>query len=274
MFGTMDRQGTAGCFGVDIERGDGVYRMPVWSYVPERLEAGSPLLIVLHGFQRNAEAYRDAWQGHAARHGVLLLVPEFNQKDHAGPRAYEVGNMRNAARTAFLPSRDWAFTAIEAVFDAARRKFQSRQDRYCLYGHSAGAQLVHRMLTFLPDARIEMAIAANAGAYTMPWPDERFPYGLLGAPWDEAGLRRLLGRRLIVLLGEDDTDETHAVLLKSPEAMRQGRHRLARGRTYYRAGRDEAASLATPFAWRLVTVPGVGHSNAAMAAVAAGLLYR
>jgi poly(3-hydroxybutyrate) depolymerase len=262
-----------GCFAVAIERGGGGYRMPVWYWAPDGQAAAAPVLVVLHGFQRNAEAYRDAWLPYAARHGVLLLVPEFNQKDHAGPRAYEVGNMRNPERTAFLPSGDWAFSAIEQVFDAARQKFLSGQDRYSLYGHSAGGQLVHRMLTFMPEARIETAIAANAGAYTMPWPEERFPYGLRGAPWTEAGLARLLAHRLILLLGEADTDETHPVLLKSPEALRQGRHRLERGQTYYREGREMAASLASPFGWELVTVPGVGHSNTAMAAAAARLLY-
>jgi hypothetical protein len=44
-------------------------------------------------------------------------------------------------------------------------------------------------------------------------------------------------------------------------------HRLARGRHFFEAARG----LGVPFAWRLVLVPGVGHSNRDMAAAAAAI---
>nr|ALS89287.1 MetaGeneMark_Unknown Function [uncultured bacterium] len=89
---------------------------------------------------------------------------------------------------------------------------------------------------------------------------------------DHAAVVTLLGRDVTILLGEDDSDPDGAMLLKSPEAMRQGEHRLARGRTYHRHAAMLAERLGVPFAWKLVTLPGVGHSHRAMAGPAARIL--
>ena len=39
---------------------------------------------------------------------------------------------------------------------------------YYLFGHSAGAQFVHRLLLMVPDGRYAALVAANAGWYTVP----------------------------------------------------------------------------------------------------------
>ena len=56
--------------------------------------------------------------------------------------------------------------------------------------------------------------------------------------------------------------------------MQQGRHRLARGRTFFDAGLRLAAILQLPFGWQFETVPGVGHSNRLIAPAAATILFR
>lgn len=245
--------------------------MTVWTWCPTEAPAKAPVLIVLHGASRNARTYRDAWVEAAEAAGALLVVPEFSKALFPTPREYEVGNMRDRQRLP-LPPEEWVYATIEALFDAAVRHAGSRRRSYFLYGHSAGGQLVHRLLTFAPKARVEAAVSANAGCYTMPVAGERFPYGLDGWPVSDDDLRRLFARRHTILLGEEDTDEEDAILLRSPEAMRQGPHRLARGHCYFRTAEREAARLGAEFRWRLVTVPGVGHSNKRLAPHAARLL--
>src|SRR3546814_15764648 len=68
------------------------------------------------------------------------------------------------------------------------------------------------------------------------------------------------------------SDVCSSDLLRSPEAMRQGPHRLARGRTYFRVARETAAAMGARFGWELVTVPDVGHSNGKLAPHAARIL--
>lgn len=114
---------------------------------------------------------------------------------------------------------------------------------------------------------------ANAGSYTMPVPDESFPFGLAGSPVGDAELRALFSRDVLVLLGDADNDPNHPELPREPEAMRQGSHRFARGTRYFETARREANRLGMPLAWRLATAPGVAHSAAEMAPHAARHLF-
>ena len=261
----------AGSFEFAARQGREAPRLTVWTYRPARFGPEHPVVIVMHGAARNGRAYRDVWAAHAERYGALLLAPEFSRTDFPTAREYEVGNMRDRERRP-LPQEEWSFAIVERLFDAARRAVGSRRCGYRLFGHSAGAQFVHRMLTFLPGCRSEAAVAANAGCYTLLDESERFPYGLGGFAPGDAGARQVLRRRLTLLLGEADSDPDAPLLLKTPEAMRQGEHRLARGLRYYRHAAALAESLRAPFAWRLVTLAGVGHSHAAVAGEAARIL--
>jgi len=260
-----------GSFRFSTRRDAGTVEIVVWTYRPARLTADAPVLFVLHGAARNGRSYRDAWIEPAERHGALVLAPEFGKTSFPTAREYEVGNMRDRERRPLPPDR-WSFAIIEALFDRIREELGIVRAGYLLFGHSAGAQFVHRLLTFVPDCRAEAVVAANSGCYTLLDETERFPYGLGGMPVGDVALRRLLGRKLAILLGEDDADPDAPLLLKTPEAQRQGAHRLARGRTYYNHARELAARLGVPFAWRLVTLPGVGRSHRRVTPEAARLL--
>lgn len=161
---------------------------------------------------------------------------------------------------------------IEPLFDYVRVDTGNRSEGYSLYGHSAGAQFVHRFLLLVPNHRVQRAVIANAGWYTAPELAIGFPYGVRGGPVTDAGLRRALATPLTVLLGEADTDPNDPDLRHTAGADRQGPHRLARGRFFYAAGLNTARALATPFGWSLQTVPGVAHSNGGMRPAAAHLL--
>ena len=241
----------------------------VFAYRPESYTPSSPILITLHGYKRNAETYRDDWVDHAESLGALLLAPEFNQTAFPGPRAYEVGNMRTVDRRSYLPRERWSYGLIERLFDRARDMVGSTREGYWLYGHSAGGQFVHRLALFQEDARFEVAIAANAGAYTLARPGERFPYGLDRIPDLEQVQEQGFTRPLVVMVGEKDVNTANAMLLRSEEAMRQGPHRHARGVYFYEDGEAEAKRMMLPFRWQLVSVPDVGHSNRGMARAAA-----
>lgn len=244
----------------------------VFAHKPESYTPDSPILIVLHGYKRNADRYRDDWVPHAESLGALLLAPEFSQAAFPGPRAYEVGNMRTVDRRSFLPQERWSYGLVERLFDYVREATGTTREGYWLYGHSAGGQFVHRLALFQENARFEVAIAANAGAYTLARPGERFPYGLDRFPDLEAVQERAFLRKLVVMVGEKDTDVTNAMLLRSEEAMRQGPHRHARGIYFHADAEAEARRMMLPFRWQVVSVPDVGHSNRGMARAAAAWL--
>lgn len=242
--------------------------LPVYYQLPDQVTPDTPVVFVMHGVKRDADRYRDEWADLARQHGFIVIVPEFGQTDFPGSRGYNTGYFTAEDGTP-RPRAQWSFAAIEPLFDEVRQRFGTRAARYTIYGHSAGAQFVHRYVMFMPEARIDQAIAANAGWYTMPDPAMAFPYGLEATPVDTGALRAALGKPMMVMLGTADTDLNDPNLRKTPEANAQGLHRFARGQEFFAQGQSRAEALGAPFGWRLVTVPDVGHKNGEMAKVAA-----
>ena len=250
-----------------IQIGRGEKQVTVWCHTPKKWNEYSPVIFVMHGVKRNARKYHHAWIGHAERHNFLLLVPEFSQQHYPGRRGYNLGNILSPSGNPHAEDK-WAYTAIEELFDAVQTIMVFRTNTYRIYGHSAGAQFVHRLTLFLPDARIDTAICANAGWYTFPWYANRFPYGLMDSGITEADLKKAFGKRVIVLLGDNDTNPHHKYLKQSTLAKRQGANRYERGINFYQAAKREAARLQVPLNWELRIVPGVGHHHRKMATAA------
>jgi D-alanine-D-alanine ligase len=241
---------------------------------------------VMHGVNRNAEDYVKAAAPVAERVNGLLAVVEFSRlvyphdadytlgvTTHGSPdgRALKEGRWRNPEM--------YIYSEIERLFELIRNRLGGNQPGYYLFGHSAGAQFVHRMLTFLPNARVIGAVAANAGWYTLPAraesPEFTMPYGLQGTPVEEAAVRTLLGRNFTILLGELDTalaDEDSNVRDTS-ETRFQGKNRVERGKHYFQLSQREASRLGAAFHWRLAMVPKAKHRAADMLPSAVPFLF-
>ena len=245
-------------------------RIPVWLYRPARFAPDGHIVIVMHGLRRDASDYCAAWAQEAERHGLLVVAPEFTDEAYPSAREYNHGDVL-AADGRLRPRSEWLFPIIDPVFDFVRRETGAERSRFCLYGHSAGGQFVHRLASLAWSPRIELAISANAGSYSLPRFDVDYPFGLGGMGLPQAALPELLARPLVVLVGARDNDPDHPNLPRHPAAMRQGPHRYARGLHYVESARAAAAAAGVALRWRLVVVPGVGHSNAGIAPFAARL---
>lgn len=242
--------------------------MVVWTYRPKGLKRNRPVVVVMHGVKRDASDYRDNWIAAADKYRLLVVAPEMTKEQFPGGRGYNRGNMFAKDKT-LQPRSQWAWPVIEKVFDAVKANSGTTANDYFIFGHSAGAQFVHRFALFGGRTRAKAVIAANAGWYTMPTFDTAFPYGLKDSPLDEAGLKVALGRPMVVLLGDQDTDRNHKHLRRTKRADVQGLHRFARGHTFFKSAQTAAGRLGVPFAWRLEVVPGVAHDNAGMTDAAA-----
>lgn len=259
--------------------GEGTFEFSGWDgpalrihyLVPSGVSATTPIVLVMHGRGRNADGYHAAWAGLAETNGFILAVPEFDNVRFPGSETYNYGHFRDADGRV-RPRKSWSFSAIEPLFDEIRARTGSRVATYAIYGHSAGAQFVHRFALFMPEARFHAAVSANAGSYAFPTLDVDFPFGLDESPVDEATLARALSKPMVVLLGTADTDPDHQSLPRQPQAMAQGPNRFERGQAFYAAARAKAAELGVPFLWELKYAEGVAHSNAKMAAFAAPFL--
>ncbi|MDO9095881.1 MAG: hypothetical protein Q8R98_00755 [Rubrivivax sp.] len=245
----------------------------VHAHRPARWQPDDPVAVVLHGTNRDADRYLRNWVEPAEDAGILVLVPEFTQAKFPKRSFYNFGNVVDEEMR-LRPREQWSFRVVDDAFAAARTAFGARRERFALYGHSAGAQFVHRYLLMAEASRAELIISANAGSYTLPNRDGNFPWGLANAAVTADDLKRAFARPVVLLLGENDNDPMHASLPSDPEAKAQGPHRLARGQNFHATARSVAAELGVPLRWRVQTVPGVGHSDRGMAPVAMQLVRR
>lgn len=240
---------------------------------------------VMHGTGRDAERYLKSAMPVAERHQVLVVVPEFSRNDYPTGDAYTLGVVTRGRADAHAAEEgrwrsplETPYMEIERTFSAMREALKSRQAGYFLFGHSAGAQFVHRLLSFVRCPSVLRAVAANAGWYTLPTTDAQwppFPYSLRGAAREFQDPRQLLAAPLTVLLGARDTRTTEedSNLRASAGALAQGNNRLERGMTYYEAGQRTAFSANLPFAWKIQLVPSAGHDVTQVIPPAGQLLF-
>ena len=243
----------------------------VWFHIPDNYQASTTIVFVMHGVGRDADRYYDEWQALAEQHSFVLLVPEFSKEDFPGAAGYNLGNMYQESGE-LNDESFWSFSAIDSIFVRIKDQLGSQRSGYRIYGHSAGAQFVHRFILFKPTAKYELAITANAGWYTIPGFDVDFPYGLRKTPVNSEALVHALQQPVMIMLGALDNDPNHPSLRKTQQAQAQGLHRFERGHFFFKKAKDKAASLAAPFNWSLHIVPNAEHQNRQMAQAAAAIL--
>ncbi len=241
-------------------------------FVPGDATTDTPIVIVMHGWSREAGRYFGDWRALGDEQDFVVVVPHFPVEDFPSSNDYNLGHVFDKDTGKQRPQSLWTFTAIELLFDEVAARLGSTQTRYTLFGHSAGSQFVHRFLYYMPDARVRRYIAANAGWYTLPDFDTEYPYGLENAAISEDQLIAAFQKDLVLMLGREDLDHTDPDLRNTEEARRQGKNRLARGLTMFDVAKAKAGKLGVELEWRLVIVDDAGHVNAQMAPAAAELV--
>lgn len=228
------------------------------------------IVFVHHGTGRNAEEYRDYWVPVIKGHNAIVIAPEFDDDDFADAEGYNLGGLVDPPGEK-ESGQYTSFGYVEPLFREVVDRVGGTQTNFDMFGHSAGAQFVHRYVEFAPQTAVGTAVAANAGWYTMPDASVEFPYGMKEAPVSPDP-KTYLTRDLLVLLGEEDVDADDDNLRTEPEAMEQGATRLERGKEFFARGQETAKSTRTELAWRMQTVPGVEHDGEQMSTAAGELI--
>jgi hypothetical protein len=114
------------------------------------------------------------------------------------------------------------------------------------------------MLLFMPEAQIKMAFAANAGWYTFPNQEEKFPYGIMLTTINDQSLAQAFSKKLFVLLGDADVKSEH--LRETKKANKQGRTRIQRGTKFFEYSKNKAKQLDTEFNWTKKIIKHTGHN--------------
>ena len=269
--------------------------IPVFYYQPKAFNQDSKVLIVVPGTGRNAWDYRDAWIKAADQYNVLVLAPHYSEEYYQFADYHLGGVVANLKINSDAENGDnrfrlddadieyqintdrtqWLYPDFDRLFALVKNATGLQAEGYDLFGHSAGAQILHRLVLLHSDSSADRVVAANAGFYTLPNMQKTFFYGVSGTGIEEAELVNSFSNKLVIMLGKkDDASASGGRMLHTPMVDEQGKGRLERGRYFYQVAKFTANTLLVDFNWELVEVPGVGHDFKAISKAAADYLYR
>jgi hypothetical protein len=245
----------------------------VFYHIPEGDITSMPILMSFHGADRDGANYRDFWINMANANGFMVFAPEFSSDNYPGlGDNYIMSNIfddgDNPSPETYNDPTEWTCSVLDPLFEYVKSDFSGTQVAYSAWGHSAGAQFLHRLFMYLPNTKINVAICSNAGWYTVPENTVSYPYGLLHGQLLDSDLIHAFSNKLIVHLGEEDTIPSSA-----PGGPRdnptvndqQGLHRLERGQYFFNTSQSIAQNLSVLFNWEKHEVSGVGHDPQLMA---------
>lgn len=259
--------------------------IPVHYYYPENANiATSRILMVFHGDNRDASYYRDLWVGYAEKYNLIVFAPEFSEKDFPGGNFYIMGNVykdtNNPKPSELNPESQWTFSYIEPLFDAIKKRTNSTQTKYDVYGHSGGGQFAHRFVLMKTNLSVNRIVSANGGWFTVADTGASFPYGLKNAPIPTSNYANFFAADMTVQVGtpcnvcNSNNSDQSGGFRHNAAADAQGLNRIDRAQHFYNNGKALAQKLGLPFNWKFREVNNAYHDPIKTSQDAATLLYQ
>ena len=249
----------------------------VFYHVPVSYSSSSKIVFGLHGGSRDAEGLRDNMIQKSVDYNFILIAPKFSSSDFSLGDGYNLGNVYvdgdNPSTNTLNDENEWSFSIIEPLFDSVKSSLSIENDKYNLFGFSAGAQFVHRFIQFKPNTRFDKVVAGAAGWYTVPDYSIPFPYGYENSILNSTSLNNLLTSDLYIQVGALDNNPNSTGLRHNEYADAQGLNRVTRAVHFFETGQNIAESSNYNFNWSLHIIQGAGHNLIPNAENACDLMF-
>lgn len=162
-----------------------------YAYVPANLPQNPNILVVVHGTplkeetaEWNAHYYAENWTQFAEEQGLILLAPTFNQEDFSSRYGDHAMSGYRGLFGREIGADEWVLRLVEEF----QETYGVTDERFYLYGHSAGGQFTARFLVTHPES-LKKAVITAAATYPQPTTEVAWPFGLgelhTDVEWDE-----------------------------------------------------------------------------------------
>lgn len=213
-------------------------------YEPQVRSAEPRMVVSIHGANRNVDVHARLLAAYAEMYGAVLVVPHFAKSRYGD--YHRLGRIGHGKR---------ADLALHRIVAEAGTLTGLPADRFYLFGFSSGAQFVHRYVMAYPH-RVVFAAFANAGRYTLPDPQRRFPRGV-GSTSKLPGLRfdpdAFLRVPMKVFIGAPEPEVKVVTLPRrdDEQASERGARRSERAREWIAAMQQESQTrgIASVITW-------------------------
>lgn len=221
-------------------------------YVPTTSAPDAHVLVSVHGISHSS------WHKQAEmlvplceRHGIVLLAPGFNDQQY--PDYQRLGRKGRGHR---------ADLYLHRCLQELNTLTGANTTNLLFFGHSGGAQFVHRYLMAYPH-RVECAVLSAPGWYTFPDPTLKFPYGIRSTsslPGVIFNPEAYLKVPVTVLVGTEDTKQSKDLISTDRINKQQGLTRIERARNWVAAMQAQAKAHGIPSHVSIVELANAGHS--------------
>ena len=244
--------------------------LDVFYYLPKTIDNDTKVLFVVHGNTRNADDYLNSWIRLTKDKNIAIFAPHFKRSSFISFNTLQMSTSSGKIRT---DTDLYLHNSIDTLFKYIKAKFKLNDKLYDIYGHSAGAQFVHRYLLMSDNPSVNKAVAANAGWYTF-LNGADFPYGVKNPPISltDSNVKKFLSTNLYILIGTNDIDVDSSIN-KSKGAQKQGINRLQRAKNFFTYTESIVEQNNLEFKWKYQAVPGAPHSNKVMSKAAVLVLF-
>lgn len=206
-------------------------RFSYCSYIPEAYREDDdrrfPVLVVIHGTDRNICFYRERFVDFAEKHGCILLVPLFP----AG-----ITSPGDLSSYKLLKARELRYDLVLlAMLKELGTKYRVDAERFLLHGFSGGGHFAHRFMYLHPGRLAAVSIGAPGSITLLDfecdyWVGVRNLEQVFGIAANIDLLRQVIVQ---VVVGAEDTETWEITLNEQddrwmPGADRAGRDRLER----------------------------------------------
>jgi hypothetical protein len=230
----------------------------------------------LHGGGRDAKAMRDQLISEANDKNFIILSPLFDNTNYSLGDGYILGNVfvdgDNPSHTTLNPEEEWSYSVIDPLFDWFASEIESNATRYDVFGFSAGAQFVHRLLSF-KTTKARKAVVAAAGWYTVLDSSVSFPYGIAESPITSNKIKNAVALNMSIVCGSEDNDPDAPSLRRNATVDLQGDNRLDRSLYYFQQAQQLSQDNGYNFNWSHHVLQGKGHDLSAHLAYMIELIY-
>ena len=244
--------------------------LDVFYHLPKTIDNDTKVLFVVHGNTRNADDYLNSWIRLTKDKNIAIFAPHFKRSSFISFNTLQMSTSNGKIRT---NTNLYLNNSIDTLFEYIKAKFKLNDKLYDIYGHSAGAQFVHRYLLMSDNPSVNKAVAANAGWYTF-LNGADFPYGVKNPPISltDSNVKKFLSTNLYILIGTNDIDVDSSIN-KSKGAQKQGINRLQRAKNFFTYTESIVEQNNLEFKWKYQAVPGAPHSNKVMSKAAVLVLF-
>ena len=240
--------------------------------LPEEINNQTQVLFIVHGGARDSEKYLDIWKKFTEHKNIILVAPEFKRADYED---YEYLNISNDYGVLNKNLNEHLHNSLSIFFSFFKSKYNLEIDTYKLYGHSGGAQFVHRLLLFSDYDNVSSAVIASAGSYTF-LNNENYPYGLKESNHlSDKKIKRYLSQRVTFLIGNQDIKKFESSKKNNIQGKAmQGNNRFEVGINYFNNLITVSERQKIPLRWKFQIAKGVAHDNEKMSLLASEILLK